>query len=172
MQPVPYIKSLSIAKEQIKNIPSNTDSIPKSRHIVLRERGGPLQVIAESHRSYDALQYVLMFPFGDDGWHRELKTAQNKKITLMRYYAHRIMIRQNSINLPLRAGRLFQQYVVDMAVKIELDRLTYILLNQEALRSITYKGLTDALSDNDHGSPTMSSTWTGKSFSSQNYPSF
>ena len=178
----PYIKSLSIAKEQIKNIPnarividpekrpsdqherrfnqqsanevavifpSNTDSIPKSRHIVLRERGGPLQVIAESHRSYDALQYVLMFPFGDDGWHRELKTAQNKKMTLMRYYAHRIMIRQDSINLPLRAGRLFQQYVVDMAVKIELDRLTYILLNQEALRSITYKGLTDALNDND-----------------------
>ena len=77
------IDALRIAKEQIKNIPSNTDSIPKSRLIVLRERGGPLQVIAESHRTYDALQYVLMFPFGDDGWHRESKTAQNKKITLM-----------------------------------------------------------------------------------------
>lgn len=36
-----------------------------------------------------------------------------------------------------------------MAAKIESDRLNYIRMNQAALRSTNYKGLTDALNGND-----------------------
>ena len=121
----------------------------KSRHIVLRERGGNIQIICESHRSYDPLQYVLFFPFGDDGWHRELKAANGKRLTMTRFYAYRLMIRPNSINLLQRGSKLFQQYVVDMAAKIETNDLNYLKLNQPALRSTTFSGLTDALNDND-----------------------
>ena len=69
----------------------------------------------------------------------------------MRFYAYRIMNRENEFNQLLRGGRLFQQYVVDMAAKIEVDRLNYIRLNQTSLRSTTRRlcrGFVDALNGN------------------------
>ena len=45
-----------------------------SRDIVLtRRNNGQLQRISETHRSYDALQYPLMFWKGDDGYHFNIK---------------------------------------------------------------------------------------------------
>jgi len=38
------------------------------RDIVLETRGNSLQRIAVTHRSYDALQYPLIFWAGDDGY--------------------------------------------------------------------------------------------------------
>ena len=67
----------------------------------------------------------------------------------MRYYAFRIMDHEDEFNHVLRGGRLFQQFVVDMAAKIEGDRLNYIRQNQSALRSTTYRGFIDALDDKD-----------------------
>ncbi|XP_078280432.1 uncharacterized protein LOC144607444 [Rhinoraja longicauda] len=138
-----------IANEVAVIIPNNNEPEATSRHIILKERGGGLRIISESHRSYDSLQYVLFFPLGDDGWHYQLKMRNGRKLTAMRYYAYKIMNRDNEFNQLLRGGRLFQQYVVDMAAKIENDRLNYIRLNQASLRSTTYKGLTDTLNDND-----------------------
>ena len=39
-----------------------------SRDIVLQHRDGQLQHVSELHRSYDALQYPLLFPHGTDGY--------------------------------------------------------------------------------------------------------
>ena len=45
-----------------------------TRDIVLTRRDtGQLQHIYETHRSYDALQYPLMFWQGDDGYHFNIK---------------------------------------------------------------------------------------------------
>ena len=60
----------------------------------------------------------------------------------MNYYAYRLMIRQIADNYLLR----FQQYCVDMYVKIETERLTFIRLNQDKLRSEEYIHLRDAVS--------------------------
>ena len=40
-----------------------------NRDIVLHYRDGGLKRISELHRSYDSLQYPLLFPYGTDGWH-------------------------------------------------------------------------------------------------------
>lgn len=46
----------------------------ESRDIVLKRRNdGQLQRVCETHRSYDALQYPLMFCHGDDGYHLQIK---------------------------------------------------------------------------------------------------
>lgn len=46
----------------------------ESRDIVLKRRdGGQLQRVYETHRSYDALQYPLMFCGGEDGYHFNIK---------------------------------------------------------------------------------------------------
>jgi hypothetical protein len=39
------------------------------RDIVLKKRDNMLTTITETHRSYDTLQYPLMFPRGEDGYH-------------------------------------------------------------------------------------------------------
>ena len=45
-----------------------------SRDIVLHARKGGLQRITETHRAYDALHYVLLLPFGEDGWQLKIIT--------------------------------------------------------------------------------------------------
>lgn len=63
----------------------------------------------------------------------------------MNFYAYRMMIRQNIDNHLLRYHRLFQQYAVDMYVKVETERLNYIRFNQAKLRSEEYIHLRDAV---------------------------
>lgn len=45
----------------------------------------------------------------------------------------------------LNAGRLLQQYVVDMYVKIETARLNFIRDNQKEIRADLYRGILDTL---------------------------
>lgn len=65
----------------------------------------------------------------------------------MNYYAHRLMIRQNTDNHILRYRKLYQQYSVDMYVKIETERLNFIRFNQAKLRSEEYIHLRDSISN-------------------------
>lgn len=58
----------------------------ETRDIVLTRRNtGQLQRIYETHRSYDALQYPLMFWQGDDGYHFNIKMINplNGKINII-----------------------------------------------------------------------------------------
>lgn len=41
----------------------------ESRDIVIFKRDSTLQYVSATHRSYDALQYPLIFCYGDDGYH-------------------------------------------------------------------------------------------------------
>ncbi|KAL4090226.1 hypothetical protein QTP88_025121 [Uroleucon formosanum] len=69
----------------------------------------------------------------------------NKKVSSMNYYSYRLMIRENDDNHILKCRRLYHKYVVDMFVKIETERLTFIRLNQTKLRSKEYIHLRDAI---------------------------
>lgn len=63
----------------------------------------------------------------------------------MNYYSYSLMIRENEDNHILKCRRLYHKYVVDMYVKIETERLTFIRLNQTKLRSEEYIHLRDAI---------------------------
>lgn len=43
------------------------------RDIIVRRRDYSINRISETHRSYDALQYPIIFPYGDDGYHFEIR---------------------------------------------------------------------------------------------------
>lgn len=45
----------------------------QSRDIVLHRRNNQLQRVSETHRSYDALQYPILFWQGQDGYHLNIK---------------------------------------------------------------------------------------------------
>ncbi|CAB3250600.1 unnamed protein product [Arctia plantaginis] len=70
------------------------------RDIVLNARDGRLQRVSEIHRSYDPLQYPLLFPFGNDGYciniPQQNTAARSKTVSCMQFYAFRFM---NSLSL-------------------------------------------------------------------------
>ena len=94
----------SPVSDEIAVLMPNDDA--SNRDIVLHYRDGGLRHISELHRSYDPLQYPLLFPHGTDGWHVNLKLQNGKKLTALVYYRYHIMVRQN-VSVLLRAKRLF-----------------------------------------------------------------
>ncbi|GBP10543.1 hypothetical protein EVAR_76387_1 [Eumeta japonica] len=93
----------------------------------------------------------------EDGYDITLKmvdpitgVSTNKNLSAMNYYAYRMMIRTHEENVILKCRRLFQQFAVDMYVKVETERLAFIRFNQAKLRSEDYIHLRDAIhSDGD-----------------------
>ena len=125
----------------------------EKRDIVLERQNNQLQRISETHRSYDALQYPLIFCRGEDGYQffipqvnpRTGQELEGKKVSAMDFYGYRLMQRGGEINHILRCRQLFHQYVVDMYAKIESERLNFIRMNQKKLRVEEYIHLKDAI---------------------------
>ena len=127
------------------------------RDIVLRRRDNNLERVAETHRGYDCMQYPLLFPCGEDGYHFNLCQCDpstgapkaGKKLSAMNLYAYRLMHRQNDFNILLRGRKVLQQFVVDMYCKIESERLSFIRAEQKKLRADSYSTLRDSLVSGD-----------------------
>ncbi|CAH9100410.1 unnamed protein product [Cuscuta epithymum] len=123
------------------------------RDIVVETCAGGLQRINELHPSYFALQYPLLFPYGEDGYREDIPLSKKKidhsrgrqNVSIREFIAYRLHERGSEISTLLHAKRLFQQFVVDAYTLIESSRLRYIRNNQKQLRCEMYKGLTDAL---------------------------
>lgn len=127
------------------------------RDIIVEHRKIGLQRITELHPKFMALQYPLLFPYGEDGYTNGLshqnpetgKTYKRQTVTMRQYYAFRIQQRAQEGQTLLRGGRLFQQYLVDSYACIEEGRLNWIKKNQKQLRVELYSGLRDALNQGD-----------------------
>ena len=117
----------------------------------------------------DPLTYPIVHFQGDLGYSHALHAASETNIdaetsdsqktshvTLREFYAHRLMQRychdSGVVELPHACGRLFQQYLVDAYVKLESQRLDWVLQNQTKLRVDTLHGLLDFLESADDDS--------------------
>ncbi|XP_058727157.1 uncharacterized protein LOC131598591 [Vicia villosa] len=123
--------------------------IGSKRDIILERQSGRLKRISEFHPSYLALQYPLLFPYGEDGFrldvlHRETnarKKGKQNKLTIREWLAFRIQTRQHEAHTLLRSRRLFQQFLVDGFTMMESQRLNYIRKHQKKLRVSKYSNL-------------------------------
>ncbi|UYV63209.1 hypothetical protein LAZ67_2003453 [Cordylochernes scorpioides] len=122
------------------------------RDIVLSKRGSGVQRINEFHRSYDALQYPLVFGMVKmliDG-----VPSAHKTVSCMDFYASLLMIRSRNpgiTNWLLAFGDLTHQILVDIYAKVESERLHYISAHQAQLRATEYINLLDAIrTDRSH----------------------
>jgi hypothetical protein len=118
----------------------------------LYRRGGGLQFISNLHPAYVPLYYVLLFPYGENGWHPDLRLygdSRSKRLTQPRYVAYRLQVRENEYSALLRGGRLLQRYVVDMFASIDQSRLSWFRQNQSTIRACLYSGLEDAVAQGD-----------------------
>jgi hypothetical protein len=96
------------------------------------------------------LHYVLLFPYGDPGWHYglQLENANETRIrtrleqrVFYRYYLHV----RTAFSPLFYASRLFQQYIVDAYVACETTALDWLRTHQQSIRADVYVGLADAL---------------------------
>lgn len=143
--------------DEIAVVLPGDQSTAESRDIILRTRGGPLQQISECHPAYSPLQYVLLFPYGEPGWHPDMQIVdpqgrrqKRKRVTLTRHTAYRIHNRHREFSCLLRGGRLFQRYLVDMWAAADQNNLRYLRLNNNKFRTHISQGLEDAINNDDN----------------------
>ena len=66
-------------------------------------------------------------------------------VSVRDYYCYRLQTRPAIFNPILHGGRLFQQFAVDMYIKIEGCRLNWIRDHQPDIRADLYKGIVDSI---------------------------
>lgn len=138
------------ASEVAALIPGDFNLEMDKRDIVLQEKHSKkFKRISEIHPSYLALQYPLIFTYGEDGFRlgikkRETPATQKLKrsnISMRQWFAFRLHERKNECHTLLHSKRLFQQFLVDAYTTIETNRLSYLRLNQTCLRSDSYDSI-------------------------------
>ena len=98
-----------------------------------------LQFIPDFHRSYDPLQYPLIFPDGQDGWHFNLDHSMLEHVNYM-------MMDRDGITNPILCGNgVGHQFILDQYCKIELERLRWVEMNQKTIHAELYSGLADSV---------------------------
>ncbi|XP_028100698.1 uncharacterized protein LOC114300041 [Camellia sinensis] len=148
---------------QVAAIWSENDVLTKeiSRDIVVHQISGHSEKVQWYFGCYDPLQYPLLFPYGESGWHYGIDRVDKKKpkcfrnkrirttISCCEYYCYKLQIRPNDSSILLRSGRLFQQYCVGMYVKIETSRLQFFRNKQREIRADLYQGIIDSVTTSE-----------------------
>ncbi|XP_075492636.1 uncharacterized protein LOC142530705 [Primulina tabacum] len=66
-------------------------------------------------------------------------------VSCREYYCYKLQIRDTDMSVLLYGGRLLQQFVVDMYIKLETTRLDYHRRNQSEIRAEMYQGIVDSV---------------------------
>ena len=84
--------------------------------------------INPNHALYLPLHYVLLFPYGEHGWHwaRRLVGPEDKELKQRAFYRFRLHTRDDEPATLFRAQRLFQQFVVDAWAICDQNKLDWV----------------------------------------------
>ncbi|EEC81941.1 hypothetical protein OsI_25815 [Oryza sativa Indica Group] len=165
--------SSGVLNQRCYNVPVATDVTPVWVEGNERRKFEPSVTIYGNDRTrksiqpfygcYDPLSYPLFFPRGESGWHQGLPkdkitmedaNARNGddpncnsriRVSVRDYYCYKFQMRCGIFNSILHGGRLFQQFAVDMYIKVESSRLDYVRNNQKEIRADLYQGLMDSI---------------------------
>ncbi|XP_071739897.1 uncharacterized protein [Rutidosis leptorrhynchoides] len=137
-------------------ITSDFGQCTTARDIIVQKNSPPKR-ISELHQLYMALQYPLLFPYGEMGYHEEIPYHSNSGrrktnrgyLTMREFYCYRIQQWENEGTTILRGGRLFQQYLVDAYTAVKEQRLKWLRNHQNELRIDLYNNMCDAVTRGD-----------------------
>ncbi|GJY10516.1 ATP-dependent DNA helicase PIF1-like protein [Tanacetum coccineum] len=128
-----------------------------TRDIMVDSKDGGPKWISELHPSYMDMQYPLLFPYGEEGFHETIPYHNNAGarktkcgfILMKEYYAYIIQKRSNQASTLLRGGRLYQQFLMYAYTTVEEQRLKWTRNNQDTLRVDLYHNLNDVVTRGD-----------------------
>lgn len=75
--------------------------------------------------------------------------GKENMVSCREFYAYRFQIRPSVNSILLESGRLLQQFVVDMYVKIETSRLDFFRTKQKEIRADLYQGIVDSINQGE-----------------------
>nr|GEY96932.1 hypothetical protein [Tanacetum cinerariifolium] len=150
--------NLSTASQVAALIPGDGNPT-ESRDVIVEEpvneenRNGVKRSF-ELHPSFMALQYLLLFPYGEDGFHLHIPlnvppTTKTQYLSLREYYYFRLQIRVNEGRTLHKAGRLFHTFCVDSYNAVLYHDLAWYKRNQHTIRSELYNGLHDCITNKE-----------------------
>ncbi|WVZ85278.1 LOW QUALITY PROTEIN: hypothetical protein U9M48_032225, partial [Paspalum notatum var. saurae] len=120
--------------------------------IVVETLNCRLKPVSPIHPALMALQYPLLFPYGEPGFHTSIKFAETAdrvsdrdEASMYEYYGADLHYRPGQPNPALCSGRLSQQYQVNAYSCVEANKLNFYYFNQDLLRCETYQGISDAV---------------------------
>jgi hypothetical protein len=126
------------------------------RDLIVDNRSSGLQRINEKHCRFMAMQYPMLFPYGEIGYHDDImyhptpqsRGMHRKKVTMLEYYAYRLHDRPGDFNTPLRGKKLTQAYIVDDYCCVEEFRIAFYRNPnfQKKYRSSPYNDLASSVS--------------------------
>ncbi len=120
--------------------------------VVANPNGYPLHRVSPLHPYFFTWAYLLLFPFGEPGWGLHDKTAGtgSTTLTMRKFWRFRLQQRHAESTRLLNAGRLMQQFIIDVALTILIEELKFARLNQETLRSDLYQNVVNAAEADPH----------------------
>ncbi|XP_072077768.1 uncharacterized protein [Arachis hypogaea] len=146
--------NLPTASKVAALIVGDIDKSGVNRDIIIETKSRILQRIEVVHPMYLALQYPLLFSYGEDGYRLHIatssrpnvrKTEKRTTISMKDFFAYRFQRRTNESQILLRSRRLLQQFIVDAYTMVESERLLYLRLKQPNLRLGKFKQLHECM---------------------------
>ncbi|CAG8727617.1 21811_t:CDS:2, partial [Cetraspora pellucida] len=143
--------------DEIAIILSSDGSISEAMcDIVIHLYNNKLKHIQKSYPAYLSLYYVLLFLYGELGWHeglcQSLGNIENNRInnqtriprlTQKDFFSFHLFAYHNKFLTILRGGKLFQEFIIDAWATTEQNRLRFLYQNQDILCADLYQGLAD-----------------------------
>lgn len=148
---------------EVGAIITDADAQTTKTYLIFPSRPGSFETVRTTNGALDPLLYPLLFPHGTYGWSLDFAAGNddNCKVSMLMYGCYVLQFRPATMtnNMLLRAGRLLQQYVVDLYSRVEENNLKFLLHNQSKLRTDTYANFVDAADNNESlysiGRPTV-----------------
>ncbi|XP_015944077.1 uncharacterized protein LOC107469212 [Arachis duranensis] len=146
--------NLPSASEVAALIVGDFDADNLSRDVVIQTHSNLLKRIDVNHPQYLALQYPLLFPYGEDGFRSDILISDERSkqqlhkresISMREFLSFRIQMRSNESQVLLKSRRLFQQFLVDSYTMVEAERLQYHRFHQSKFHSHQLQGLHECL---------------------------
>jgi len=120
--------------------------------ILVSSKNSCLKRVSCLHPCYMSLQYPLLFPYGEHGFHLGIRYTDadqegitRKYVTMLEYGRFHMHYRLNEPNPYTCYGRLSDWLVVDFYSTVEGSRLKWIADHQKELRYESVQGIADAI---------------------------
>jgi hypothetical protein len=121
--------------------------------VLVHDRECGLKHVSCLHPTYMPLQYPMLFPYGEHGFHLgnryfgadDVGSSKRKYVTMLEFVRRHLHYRLDESNPYMCYSRLSDQIDVDAYSTIEGNRLQFIASHQSDLRLGTVQGIADTI---------------------------
>ena len=116
--------------QEVRGVIKNDQSLPNRAVAIQKKSDDAPRFMDILDPSYEALQYPLLFPHADAGWHPDFLSQTGEKITFQKY------IRYSTLHHPrhLKFGKLSEERLIELFSRHQDNALEWVRHNQKKLR--------------------------------------